>query len=139
MSNQAIAAPEHSLQRWRLITPRFNEGCAMPLFYFDVVDDGKATPDEWGIELEDITEARDQAQALVPDLAREKILTGDRKDISVIVRCSEGRPCYRTTLTIQGVGDFLRELMSADARSKQPVMRTVNIAHVGEDRAAGLG
>ncbi len=74
----------------------------MPLFYFDVTDDGNSTRDEWGIDLEDLSEARDQAQALVPDLAREFLPKEDRRDISVIVRCSEGRPCYKVTLTIAG-------------------------------------
>ena len=74
----------------------------MPLYYFDVSDDGQSFPDEWGIDLDTIDEARAQAQALLPHLAREGLPKDDRRELSVNVRSSEG-PCrYRVTLTIQG-------------------------------------
>ncbi len=74
----------------------------MPLYYFDVIDDGRSFSDECGIELEDQLEVRQQAQALLPHLARERLPIEDRRDLSVIVRGSEGQHCYKATLTIRG-------------------------------------
>ena len=70
--------------------------------YFDLTDDGQSFHDECGIELDDLSEARVQAQALLPNLAREKVPTKNQIDIAVIVRCDEGRQCYKAALTIQG-------------------------------------
>jgi hypothetical protein len=82
----------------------------MPLFYFDLVDDEESLPDNCGIELADVVEARIQAQALLPDIAREKLPDGDRRDLSVTVRSSEGLCCYKAVLTIQGEWMVPREL-----------------------------
>ncbi len=74
----------------------------MSVYYFDVVDDTQSFPDQFGMDLQDLSEAREQAQALLPDIARKRLPTGDRRDVSIVVRCSEGRRCYRATLAIHG-------------------------------------
>ncbi|MGI3903605.1 MAG: DUF6894 family protein [Janthinobacterium lividum] len=73
----------------------------MPLYYFDVVDDEQSVADEWGIELADDLEASEQALSLLPDIARNRLPRGDRRDISVLVRCGGGEPCFRATLIIR--------------------------------------
>ena len=73
----------------------------MPLFFFDVLDDGNSVADEWGIELSDIHEAARQAQSLIVDIGRERLPSGGRRDICVKVKC-EGRPCFSATLTVRG-------------------------------------
>ncbi|MGI3903950.1 MAG: DUF6894 family protein [Janthinobacterium lividum] len=73
----------------------------MPLFYFDVVDDGSMVSDDWGIELNDMDEAARQAQALIVDIARERLPSDGRKDVSVDVRC-DGRNRFQARLTIRG-------------------------------------
>ena len=67
-----------------------------------MIDDGQAIPDQWGVDLADLSEARQQAQALLPNIARERLPTKNRRDLSVVVRFSEGQPCYKLALTIEG-------------------------------------
>ncbi len=74
----------------------------MPTYFFDIEDAGQASPDIFGTELADLYEARDQALALLPDLARDHAIDGEHRVITAVVRCHEGRERYRTTLTVKG-------------------------------------
>ncbi len=73
----------------------------MPRFYFDIVDDEHAFFDDWGVELADVVEASEQALSLLPDVAREALPIGERKDISVLVRSDAGRRCFTAALQIR--------------------------------------
>ncbi len=74
----------------------------MPLYFFDIYDNDELVTDEVGVELESLHEAREQALTLLPDLAREEMPDGDRRDFTAVVRCHERRIRYRTTLSIRG-------------------------------------
>lgn len=50
----------------------------MPLFYSDLYDGEKLVRDDFGVELDDLHEAREQAIALLPDLARDDVPEGER-------------------------------------------------------------
>ena len=72
----------------------------MPHYFFDVFDGEQFWEDDFGVDLADLYHARAQAQSLLPDLAREKMPDGDRRDVSVVVRCHEGRCRYKATLSL---------------------------------------
>ena len=74
----------------------------MPVFFFDIEEEGKASSDVFGIELANLYEARDQALSLLPDLARDHAVDEEHRTVTAIVRCQEGRMRYRITLTITG-------------------------------------
>lgn len=74
----------------------------MPLYFFDIEDNGETSHDIFGIELANLYEARDQALSLLPDLARDHAVEEKRRIITAVVRCQEGRERYRTTLTVNG-------------------------------------
>lgn len=77
----------------------------MPVFYFDILDDGQAFPDLCGVEMADLFEARDQAQGLLPDLARDRLPKGNRRDLRVSVRCGDGKRCFTARLIVQSEWD----------------------------------
>ena len=74
----------------------------MPLFFFDIDDDGTLDRDEFGVELKSLEEARDQAIALLPDIARDQATDSEHRTITAVVRCHLGHVRYRTSLTING-------------------------------------
>ena len=74
----------------------------MPLYYFDVADNGALVTDDFGVELDDLYEAREQAIALLPDMARNEMPDGDRHEFSAVVRCSGGRVRYEAKLVFEG-------------------------------------
>ena len=74
----------------------------MPLFYFDVYDNGRLSADDHGVECIDLREARDQAVGLLPDLARDELPDGETHSFVCVVRRHDGARCYRPTLTFNG-------------------------------------
>ena len=74
----------------------------MPTYYIDVYDNDEMTGDDDGIELDSLYEARQQAIAILPDLARDKLPDGDRHTFKVVVKCREGRVRYVASLTLNG-------------------------------------
>ena len=74
----------------------------MPLYYFDLHENDKFVRDEFGVELDDLYEARDQAIALLPDLARAGLPDGDHHEYTAIVRCRDGRMRYEAKLSFRG-------------------------------------
>lgn len=75
----------------------------MPLFFFDVYDNGRLSTDDHGVECSGLAEARDQAVALLPDLARDELPDGDTHSFVCEVRRADGMRCYRATLTFNGI------------------------------------
>ena len=74
----------------------------MPLYFFDVIDNGVLNRDEFGVDLEGFQDARDQAIALLPDIARAELPDGERHTFACWVRDERGRVIYRGTLTYEG-------------------------------------
>lgn len=74
----------------------------MPRYYFDITDHGGHHEDDVGVDLADFEEAREQAQGLLPDIAREQLPDGELHTIVCEVRDDAGRIVYRGRITYQG-------------------------------------
>ncbi len=74
----------------------------MPKYYFDLTKDGKFHRDNVGDDFVDYEEARQQAQAILPDIVREKLPDGELHKIRCDVRDESGGTVYRGELTYQG-------------------------------------
>ncbi|WP_237478909.1 DUF6894 family protein [Lichenibacterium dinghuense] len=74
----------------------------MPFFFFDIVDDGVFSRDDYGVDLPGVDEARDQAIDLIPDVVRTGLADGARHTVTCSVRDEPGRVIYRGTLTYEG-------------------------------------
>lgn len=70
----------------------------MPTYFFDVDDGEFSLRDEFGVELETLSEAAEQAAALLPDIARDTLLGLTSRDVSVSVRDEAGRVVHRASL-----------------------------------------
>ena len=73
----------------------------MPFYYFDIIEDGVLSRDEFGVELASFEEARDQAQALLPDIARAGMPSRDQSTFACEVREETRGVVYRGSLTYQ--------------------------------------
>ena len=74
----------------------------MPKYYFDLIDGGTATRDEFGIDLADDDEARDQAIALLPDMAHHEMPDGDDHEFVASARNEKGEIVYEGSLAFHG-------------------------------------
>ena len=72
----------------------------MPRYFFDTYDGEAFIRDEDGLVLEDLQQARDEAVLALPDIARETLPDGDRRDYVVEVRDEAGRKVWRATLSL---------------------------------------
>ncbi len=77
----------------------------MPRFFFDVRDATGFHRDEFGDEFASFEEARDQAQSLLPDIAREELPNGELHIIACDIRDEADRIVYRGKLTFEGTRD----------------------------------
>lgn len=71
----------------------------MPLFYFDIIIDDQRATDVFGLDLSGIDEACDQAAALLPDIARDELPSGQCRNFSCEVRDWLMRRVYVCTLS----------------------------------------
>ena len=74
----------------------------MVRYYFDIRDGDEFHRDDVGAEFAYFEDARDQAQALLPDIAREELPDGELHQITCDVRDETGATVYRGELTYQG-------------------------------------
>ena len=74
----------------------------MPRYFFDIQDAKGLHRDDVGDEFADFEEAREQAQGLLPDIAREELPDGELHKIVCEVRDETGRAVYRGQLTFHG-------------------------------------
>ena len=74
----------------------------MPLYFFDLIDGGVTNRDEFGVDLSGFDEARDQAGALLPDIARDELPDGELHTFACWVRDERDRVIYKGTLTYHG-------------------------------------
>jgi hypothetical protein len=72
----------------------------MPCYFFDLDDGKRRHRDEDGLELNGPWEARDMALAVLPDVARDIIPDGDRRDIVSSVRDESGEVMYTARLSL---------------------------------------
>lgn len=72
----------------------------MPLFYFDISDGERLVRDEEGTELADDQAARNEAIGVLPDIARDELPDGDRREFSSEVRDASGKVIFRATLSL---------------------------------------
>lgn len=68
----------------------------MPRFFFDIHDGEKFTPDRVGLELEGL----EAAKKALPDIVKEEMPDGDRRDFTVDVKDVAGRIVWRVTLSL---------------------------------------
>ena len=72
----------------------------MPRFFFDIHDNQGSHIDDAGHEFASLDEVREEAQRLLPDLARHEIpQDGEHRSFIVLVRDERGKPVYSATLT----------------------------------------
>lgn len=73
----------------------------MPRYFFDIDDTGQQMlHDDEGSELPGADQARLEALAVLPDLARDELPDGDRRAFTVVVRDDNGRSIFRATLSL---------------------------------------
>jgi hypothetical protein len=72
----------------------------VPRFFFDIHDGEDFTPDREGLELKDLETAKDEAKKALPDIVKEEMPDGDRRDFTVDVKDVAGRIVWRVTLSL---------------------------------------
>ena len=80
----------------------------MPKFFLDLYDGATFTRDPYGLDLASQEEARKEAISVLPDMARDVLPDGDRRDFTVDVRTNVGEVIYTATLSL--VGRWLKGL-----------------------------
>ena len=77
----------------------------MARYFFDVRDSRGFHRDEVGDEFAGFAQAREQCQALLPDIARDELPDGELHIITCDVRDEAGRVVYRGRITYEGTRD----------------------------------
>jgi hypothetical protein len=72
----------------------------MPRFFFDIHDGEVFTPDREGLDLDDLETAKEEAKKTLPDIVKEKMPDGDRRDFTVDVKDVAGQIVWRVTLSL---------------------------------------
>jgi hypothetical protein len=58
------------------------------------------TPDREGLDLDDLETAKEEAKKTLPDIVKEKMPDGDRRDFTVDVKDVAGQIVWRVTLSL---------------------------------------
>ena len=74
----------------------------MARYFFDITDGKGLHPDDFGDEFDGFAEARDQAQVLLPDIARQELPDGELHVVTCDIRDDTGHIVYRGKLTFEG-------------------------------------
>jgi hypothetical protein len=69
-------------------------------YYFDTHDGERFIPDEEGVALHGIEQARAEALKALPDMARDALPSGGSRDFVVEVRDDAGRKLLRVSLSL---------------------------------------
>lgn len=72
----------------------------MPRYFFDINDGEKESRDDIGYELPDAEAARRAAIEVLPDIARDVLPDGDRRDFTSSVRTEEGQTIFQAKLSL---------------------------------------
>lgn len=74
----------------------------MPKYFIDTDDGDLHIKDEEGLEFFDLEAARDAAQQVLPDMARQKMPDGEQRDFRAVLRDEHGLVLYIVTLSLKG-------------------------------------
>jgi hypothetical protein len=72
----------------------------MPRFFFDIHDGEDFMPDRHGMELEGLEAAKDKAKKALPDIVKDEMPDGNRRDFTVDVKDVAGQIVWRVTLSL---------------------------------------
>jgi hypothetical protein len=72
----------------------------MPRFFFDIHDGKNFTPDRQGLDLEGLEAAKEEAKKALPDIVRDEMPDGDRRDFTIDVKDVARRIVWRVTLSL---------------------------------------
>jgi hypothetical protein len=72
----------------------------MPRFFFDIHDGEAFTPDRQGLDLDGLEAAKDEAKKTLPDIVKDEMPDGDRRDFTVDVKDAAGQIVWRVTLSL---------------------------------------
>ena len=74
----------------------------MPRYYFDIINAGNLTRDQFGVDLATDDEARNEAISLLPDIARQDLPDGDGHEVMARARKEQGEIVYEASLALHG-------------------------------------
>ena len=72
----------------------------MPRFFFDIHDGEAFTPDRQGLDLDGLEAAKDEAKKALPEIVKDDMPDGDRRDFTVDVKDVAGQIVWRVTLSL---------------------------------------
>jgi hypothetical protein len=72
----------------------------MPRFFFDIHDGETFTPDRQGVELDGLEAAKAEAKKTLPEIVKDEMPEGDRRDFTVDVKSAAGQIVWRVTLSL---------------------------------------
>jgi hypothetical protein len=72
----------------------------VPRFFFDIHDGKAFTPDRVGLDLDSLEAAKDEAKKTLPDIVKDEMPDGDRRDFTVDVKDVAGQIVWRITLSL---------------------------------------
>ena len=72
----------------------------MPRFFFDIHDGKAFTPDRVGLDLDSLEAAKDETKKTLPDIVKDEMPDGDRRDFTVDVKDVAGQIVWRITLSL---------------------------------------
>jgi hypothetical protein len=72
----------------------------MPRFFFDIHDGEDFTPDRQGLELDGLEAAKAEAKKTLPEIVKDEMPEGDRRDFTVDVKNAAGQIVWRVTLSL---------------------------------------
>jgi hypothetical protein len=73
----------------------------MPRYYFDSRDGEALVPDDTGVILASIEQARDQAAQALAELAKDVLAGSVRRELATEIRNEAGEPLLRATLVFE--------------------------------------
>lgn len=74
---------------------------AMPLFFFDTLEDGKLITDGDGLAFPGLPIAREEAVRALGEMARDKLRCRDGQQIAISIRDSSPEPVFTASLTLR--------------------------------------
>jgi hypothetical protein len=73
----------------------------VPRYFFDINDGERSSRGDVALEFPDAKAARDNAVTTLPDIARDVMPDGSKRDFIVTVRDENGRPVFRASLSLR--------------------------------------
>ena len=119
----------------------------MPRFFFDIHDGETFTPDHQGLDLDGLEAAKDEAKKTLPEIVKDEMPDGDRRDFTVNVKDTAGQIVWRVTLSlvVESPSRLNRERIAAGHEFDGPARQIGAsrpgrnaIAPGGRDRAGAL-